>query len=187
MMNSSYQRISRCMNRPAIAPLPGRMLALGLLLLLGLSLSACGFHARGQSGAGASAAGPVLIAGLPAGNLFVRELRHQLQLADVAITDNPGDAATVLRLGPVDRKRSVFSVNANNKVVEYEIRLRLPFRIEHPPGRKGEMQYLESRYLAYDPGGQLLGRTREARLRQDDAYRDMSRRLIDRLGTVANP
>jgi LPS-assembly lipoprotein len=175
------------MNLAAITWFPGRMPAFGLLLVLGLSLSACGFHARGQSGADASAAGPVFIAGLPAGDLFVRELHHQLQLADVAIADNPKEAATVVRLGPVDRKRSVFSVNANNKVVEYEIRLRLPFRIEHPPGRKGEMQYLESRYLAYDPGGQLLGRTREARLRQNDAYRDMSRRLIDRLGAVTSP
>ncbi len=156
---------------------------LASMLFLALALTACGFHPRGVQG-DARAAGPVFIAGLPAGNLFVRELRHQLQLAGVAVTDDPGQAATVLRLGPVDRKRAVFSVNANNKVVEYEIRLRLPFRIEHPPGRKGEMQYLESRYLAYDPGGQLLGRTREARLRQDDAYRDMSRRLIDRLASL---
>jgi LPS-assembly lipoprotein len=153
------------------------------ILLLALVLSACGFHPRGVQG-DARAAGPVLIAGLPAGNLFVRELRHQLKLAGVAVTDNPDQAATVLRLWPVDRERALFSVNANNKAVEYEIRLRLPFRIEHPPGRKGEMRYLESRYLAYDPGGQLLGRTREAKLRQDDAYRDMARRLIDHLASL---
>ena len=153
-----------------------------MLILLSLFLGSCGFHPRGQYGPGASSAGPVYIAGLPPGNLFVRELRHQLQLAAVPTTDDPGEAATVLRLGGIDSKRSVFSVNANNKVVEYEIRLRLPFRIEHPPGHKAEQQYLERRYLAYDPGGQLLGRTREARLRQDDAYREMARQLIDRLG-----
>ena len=158
-------------------------LRLAFILFPALMLSACGFHLRGVQG-DARAAGPVLIAGLPAGNLFVRELRHQLKLAGVALTDDPDQAATVLRLGSIDRKRALFSVNANNKAVEYEIRLRLPFRIEHPPGHKGEQQYLESRYLAYDPGGQLLGRTREARLRQDDAYRDMSRRLIDRLAKL---
>ncbi len=186
MMNSANPGSFRFMN--AVTLVSGRLPALALLVFIALSLGGCGFHARGQSGSGAaSAAAPVLLAGLPSGNLFLRELRHQLQLANVSITDDPRQAATVLRLEPMDRKRSVFSVNANNKVVEYEIRLRLRFRIEHPPGRKGEMQYLESRYLAYDPGGQLLGRTREARLRQEDAWRDMSRRLIERLGAVAKP
>ncbi|BAO45639.1 LPS-assembly lipoprotein LptE [Thiolapillus brandeum] len=151
------------------------------VLALTLFLGACGFHPRGGNGVDASGAGPVFIVGLAPGNLFVRELRHQLQLVDVAVTDDSSEAATVLRLGEIDRKRAVFSVNANNKVVEYEIRLRLPFRIEHPPGRKAEEQYLERRYLAYDPGGQLLGRTREARLRQNDAYREMARQLIQRL------
>ncbi len=157
---------------------------LSLLLLL-ILLSACGFHPRGETARPAAAISPVYITGLPQHNPFVRELRHQLQLGGVSLTEARDQAATIIELGQMDHKRSVFSVNANNKVVEYEIERGLRFSVERPPGNRVlKNQELSTRYIVYDPGGQLLGRTREAELRTRDAYRELVQRLLNRLSKI---
>ncbi len=158
--------------------------SLSLLLLLAL-LSACGFHPRGETARPAAAISPVFITGLPAANPFVRELRHQFALSGVSLAADASQAATILHLSKLDRQRSVFSVNANNKAVEHEIRRSLRFSVEHPPGNKVlNNQELSTRYIVYDPGGELLGRTREAELRTQDAWRELAQRLITRLSKL---
>jgi outer membrane lipopolysaccharide assembly protein LptE/RlpB len=159
-----------------------KMLYLLFPLLL---LSACGFQPRGESARPAASISPVFIAGLPARNPFVKELRHQLQVNGVSLAVNRDQAVTVLRLGKLDRKRRVFSVNANNKVVEYEIRRKLSFSVERPPGTKVlSNQELSTKHIVYDPGGELLGRTREAELRTADSYRELAQQLINYLSKV---
>jgi len=154
---------------------------LGLVLLL----TACGFHPRGESARPAAAISPVFLSGLPEHNPFVRELRRQMQLGGIRLTEERSQAATILHLGKLDRKRSVFSVNANNKAVEYEVRRSLRFSVEHPPGNKLlNDQDLSTGYIVYNPGGELLGRTREEELRTRDAYRELARRLVTRLGKL---
>ena len=154
---------------------------LAILLLL----NACGFHPREEAARPAAAISPVFIAGVPQHNPFVRELRHQLQLSGVSLAATRDQAATVLDLGELDHQRSVFSVNANNKVVEYEIERGLRFSVERPAGNTVlKNQQLSTRYIVYDPGGQLLGRTREAELRAQDAYRELAQRLINRLSKI---
>ncbi len=158
----------------------------GVFFLLMLAfLSACGFHPRGEAARPAAAISPVFITGLPDGNRFVRELRQQLERSGVSLAPDASQAATILYLGKLDRKRSIFSVNANNKAVEYEVRRSLRFRVEHPPGNKLlNDQLLSTGYIVYNPGGELLGRTREEELRTRDAYRELARRLVTRLGKL---
>ncbi len=155
------------------------------LFCLALFLTACGFHPRGESARPSAAVSPVFITGLAASHPFVRELIHELQLSGVRVTPVADQAATILHLGRLDQQRSVFSVNANNKAVEHEIRRSLRFSVEHPPGsRVIDNQELSTRYIVYDPGGQLLGRTREAELRTRDAYRELAQRLVTRLSKM---
>ena len=158
--------------------------AAGLLALV-LLLSACDFHPRGESARPAATISPVYITGLTDRNPFVQELIHQLQLSGVNITSTEEDAATILHLGSLKQQRNVFSVNANNKVVEHEITRSLHFSAEHPPGsRVIDNQELSPRYIVYNPGGELLGRTREAELRKQDAYRELAQRLVTRLSKI---
>jgi outer membrane lipopolysaccharide assembly protein LptE/RlpB len=90
----------------------------------------------------------------------------------------------VVRIRRLQRERRVFSVNANNKVVEYEIRYRLAYRLEQPPGTTVVTpEPLLARRIIYEPGGELLGRVREAELREQDVYADLARRLIRQLAS----
>lgn len=203
MMNDSFnESLARTVSRRRpgsrmaehLAPCPCRNDVVWLLSICSKSLfflailvllNACGFHPRGEAARPAAAISPVFIAGLPQHNPFVRELRHQLKLNGVSLAATPDQAATILDLGELDYQRSVFSVNANNKVVEYEIERSLHFGVERPPGNTVlKNQQLSTRYIVYDPGGQLLGRTREAELRAIDAYRELAQRLVTRLSKI---
>ncbi|WP_456379320.1 LPS-assembly lipoprotein LptE [Thiolapillus sp.] len=155
------------------------------LIVAVLLLSACGFQPRGESARPAASISPLFITGLPQHHPLVRELRQQLQINGVSLAAGQNQAATILRLGKPQRKRSVFSVNANNKAVEHEIRHSLRYSIEHPPGNKVlEHQPLTASYITYNPGGQLLGRTREAQQRSQDAYRELAQRLVYQLSKI---
>ncbi len=154
-------------------------------LLMLVLLGACGFHPRGESARPAAAISPVFISGLAEHHPLVRELRRQMQDSGVRLTAEQSQAATILRLGKPHRKRSVFSVNANNKAVEYEVRRSLRFSVEHPPGN-GVLndEELDTSYIVYNPGGELLGRAREEELRIRDAYRELAGRLVTRLSKI---
>jgi len=155
----------------------------GLMLAVAL-LAACGFQPRGEVPAPGADLQPLALTGLNPGHDFMRELRRQLQLAGVTLAETPDQAAAVVRIRRLDQDRRVFSVNADNKVVEYEILYRLAYRLERPPGHPLDRpDPLLARRIIYEPGGQLLGRVREAELRQQDVYADLARRLIRQLAS----
>lgn len=156
-----------------------------LLLALAFFLSACGFQPRGQLIRLPAEMQPLYLAGLPESHDFMRELRHQLQLSGVQVAKQREEAAALLRIHRLERDREVFSVNANNKAVEFELVYRLAFSLASPPGtppRKGEP--LVARRIIYEPGGELLGRVREAEMREKDVYRDLARRLMRQLAQL---
>ncbi len=166
---------------------PGRLsIRLWVWLLLPVMLLAgCGFHPRGELPRPPAKMEPVYLAGLADANPFMRVLRRELEQSGVQLADNPKKAGGVIRVRRLDRQRRVFSVNANNKVVEYEILYTLWFSAEQPPGtRILDAPPLQARRIIYEPGGELLGRVREAELREADVYADLARRLIRQLAAM---
>ncbi|RTZ73457.1 MAG: hypothetical protein DSZ00_06435 [Gammaproteobacteria bacterium] len=156
-----------------------------VLLVVAVLLSACGFHPRGEITRPPADMQPLLLVGLPDYNDFMRELRRQLEQAGVSLAQGQKDAASVVRIKQLKKERRVFSVNADNKAVEYEILYILKFVAEQPPGtRLLDPPPLEARRIIYEPGGQLLGRVREAELREADVYADLARRLIRQLAAM---
>ncbi len=160
---------------------PGRLIR---LVLLAVWLTGCGFHPRGAVVAPSAALQPLQLSGLAAAHPFMRVLRRQLAEAGVRLAESQPAAARV-RIIDLDRKRRVFSVNANNKAVEYEFVYRLRWRLEKPPGTVVlRPEPLVERRIVYEPGGELLGRVREAELRQEDVYADLAARLIRQLAAA---
>jgi len=157
----------------------------GIFLAAAVLLSGCGFHPRDALPRPPARMEPVYLAGLADSHPFMRVLRRELEQSGVKLAENRKSAGGVIRIRRLDRQRRVFSVNANNKVVEYEILYTLKFAAEQPPGTSFlEPPPLEARRIIYEPGGELLGRVREAELREKDVYADLARRLIRQLATV---
>lgn len=156
-----------------------------LFVVLALLLPACGFQPRGQLVHLPAAMQPLFLTGLPESHEFMRVLRQALYRDGIRLARSKREAGALLSIRHLKREREVFSVNANNKAVEYELVYRLTFSLQAPPGstpRKGEP--LIVRRIIYEPGGELLGRVREARMREKDVYHDLARRLIRQLAAM---
>lgn len=108
----------------------GKTLFLSTLSLL---LAACGFHMRGADSVG-----------LPADAIYLdisgsgdtgREVREQLQLTDVTLTETAEDADYIIRVSNQQYDREVLSVSARTgKVEEYELILRVLLNVATPDG-----------------------------------------------------
>ena len=154
-----------------------------LFFLFPLLLTACGFHPRGAMVQVPQKMQPVRLIGLQEYHPFMRELRHQLELADVRLTDDPAGAKSLVRV-QLRREGRVFSVNANNNAVEYEYLFTLDFDVESPPGTRLNSERIQTRRIVYAPGGELLGRVREGEMRERDVYSELAQRLIRRLSAL---
>ncbi len=155
------------------------------LIFVLLSLSACGFHPRGQAMAPSTQLSPVLVSGLPAHHPFYRELTHQLELSGVDLTTDQQAASTLLKIHSQKTNRRILSVNARNKTVEYEIEESLEYSIQHPQGASvGEHQFLKANRILFNPGIQILGRDREETLLRADMHKQLARLLINQLAAI---
>jgi LPS-assembly lipoprotein len=131
-----------------------------LLLWLGLSLAACGFHLRGSVELPPVMARSFVEAG-QAGELAA-EVRGLLQSSGVQVVSSRGDATVVIRLLGEQRQRRVIAVDTSGAASAYELTYQVRFEL-----RDGEDAVLmppqslsRSRDLNFD-GGNVLGKSRE--------------------------
>ncbi len=154
------------------------------LLLLALLLPAgCGFHPRGVVAGPPASLQPLWLSGLAEYHEFMRELRAQLHQAGTRLADDAAEAKGVLRLR-LQEEGHVFSVNANNAAVEYEYLFTLHYTAEAPSGERLGEGEIKTRRIVYAPGGELLGRVREAEQRRRDVYAELASRLMQRLSAL---
>lgn len=155
------------------------------LIFVLLSLSACGFHPRGQTSAPAPHLSPVLVSGLASHHAFYRELTHQLELAGVSLTKEEQAASTLLKIHTQTTKRRILSVDSRNKTVEYKIEESLEYSIQSPAGTPvGKRRLLSANRILFNPETQILGRNREEILLREDMYKQLSRLLINQLAAI---
>ncbi len=136
-------------------------------------LAGCGFHLRGGETTPAwrlQIEGPVEPA--------LRDMLHDLSTA--------GGQPARLELRRPRWQQRVLTVGADGKALEYELRLRLDYRLTDPRG--GELlswQALDLRRdYAFDPG-QVLAKSREAELLRQDLRREALQRIGRRLRQLA--
>ena len=158
--------------------------SLHVLVLLAVlaSLTACGFHLRGQS-----ALPPMLevthirskepYAGMPAA------LRTELLAAGARLTDQPGEATGIINILGGRSQRRVLSVGSGGKASEYELFEEVNFSVEDGQGNEVlEPQTIRMiRDLVFDEN-ELLGKVSEA----EDIKRRMKRGLARQIMTRIN-
>lgn len=104
-----------------------------LCLALCLMLTACGFKLRGPDSVGLPTDAVYLNIG-GSGDIG-REVREQLELTDVTLTQSAQAADYIIRLGNRRSEREVLSVSPRTgKVQEYELILRTTLTITTPKG-----------------------------------------------------
>jgi len=148
--------------RSVAAPL----LKFTLLLLLGLSVSACGFHLRGSVTLSPMMARTYVEAGQSVE--LAAELSDLLQSSGAQLVTQRLEAKAVIKLLGEQRQRRVIAVDSNGAASAYELSYQASFELLDGDGAVLMARQLvsRSRDLSYDSGN-VLGKSRE----EEQTYR----------------
>ncbi len=152
------------------------------VLLVLMLLAGCGFQPRGQAVRLDGLPQPLQIAGIAPYSDLGLALRHELETAGVALTDDPAQAAAVLRIGDPRSDSRVLSLDARNRAAEYELAESLRFSLRRPG--QGELmapQLIRVIRTLYKPADQVLARSREEYELRQRMREELARRLVRRL------
>jgi len=146
-----------------------------------LVLGGCGFALRGNARMPFSS----LYSGFAESSSLGQEFRRALEASDVrVITDNRqiSTAQVVLDVLLDQREKAVVGMNASGQVREFQLRVRLKFRLRDSSGNEWipETELFQRRDISYNETGALAKESEEAliyRSMQTDIVQQVLRRL----------
>jgi LPS-assembly lipoprotein len=149
--------------------------------LAATTLAGCGFHLRG------AIAMPFRTAHV-SGNQndpVITDLRRQLRLNAVEVTDTPQDAQVVLRVLQLQRERDILSLDASGDAREYRLFYTLSYAVDTGDGRtlRTPDRITLRRDVTFN-SSQVLAKAQEEALLYDDMKDDLVQQLMRRLATV---
>ena len=153
-----------------------RRALLALIPPAGLALAGCGFKLRGSQNYGFER-----IAVLPnPGGPLVTELRRSLANAVTVLpAEAPlSQAQVVLDLLQEQREKIVVGVNASGQVREFQLRLRVRFKLRTPQGQEliGPSDISQQRDISFNESAVLAKEAEEGLM-----YRDMQSDIVQQL------
>ena len=153
------------------------------MLLPLLLIGGCGFHMQGKVQT-PSAMQRTYIAAEDRFSLFYRDLRAQLQAADITIVESPQDATATLSILADETGQRVLSVSARNVPTEYEVYYSVEYALS-----AGEESLLAPQFVAltrdytYDET-LVLGKIREETLLREALVRDLVSLVLKQISTL---
>lgn len=158
-----------------------RLRSAGILALLGLLLTACGFQLR--------EAQPLpfksIHVSLPEQSELGAALRRQLRSSGTVLADTPSSAEAILSVVTNAREKSILSLNAAGRVREFRLRQRFAFRLHDSKGREfmpiSEIQI--TRDISYSDT-ELLAKDAEEALLYRDMQNDLVQQVMRRLAAA---
>jgi len=153
-------------------------------LVLGFSLTGCGFHLRGQETATLTSVEPIHISGLKFHHPLHRALTKALEQADARLSDTLAGASR-LSIRDIRSTRRVLSVDSRNKTVEFELEESFLFSLRSALGSEQiSDQRLRTLRINLNPEIEVLGRNREEELLRTDMRAELAQRLVERIAAV---
>lgn len=146
-------------------------LAFGAALLAG----GCGFQLRR---APQFAFKSIYVATAPTSSLG-RELKRAIESnPSVAVLDSPVAAQVILETLGEQREKSVVGLNASGQVREFELRIRLRFKLRTPEGKEliPESEIVQQQDISYSESAALAKESEEQML-----YRSMQTDIVQQL------
>ncbi len=151
------------------------------LLLVVVSLTACGFQLRGEVKL-STALSPMFVTGVNTRETLYAEIQRSLRAGGVRITQDPARARGWLKISDSDFQQNVLSVDARGKVVEYELVQTLGFSVLDRQRKPIVPQItLIARRGFVNPETTVLGKSSERDRLRDAMQRELVRKLMARL------
>ena len=155
-----------------------------LLVALGVAplLAACGFKLRGSQTL------PIekIYLALPVNSSLGAEMSRILRASTNAqVVDDRKDAQAVFELLGETREREVLAINAQGRATEYQLRLRVRFRVVDNAATEliGPTDLLARRDITFNESD-LLAKESEESLLYRDMQSDLVRQMVNRLAAV---
>ncbi len=156
-----------------------------ILLILLLTLSACGFQPRGATIDLSSLPSPLFISGIERHSDIHRELRKQLQRSGIALAKSARDSALLLRISDHKAETRLLSLDSLNRAIEYELEETVRMAVYDRAGRELiAPQQIRTLRISFSPPEGILGSGREAELLRDAMRAEIAQRITNRLATL---
>jgi LPS-assembly lipoprotein len=160
----------------------------GALLALSLTLSACGFHLRGDGGKYALPF-PTIYVGLPETSPLAIDLKRNIRAnGGTTVVNNPKDADGVIEVltdPEKTRTKSILSLNSNGRVREYLLAYNIVFLVRDKQGNQllAPTQITLNRPITFNET-QLLAKEQEEALLYKDMQTDLVGQIMRRLAAI---
>lgn len=152
------------------------------ILLIAVSLSSCGFHLRGQQSFAFKTVYVIVSDASLLGNQLKRTIASS---TDTKVLGDPKDAQAVLEIFEDTRQKVVTAQNASGQVREFQLRMRLGFRVRTLQGKSlMEDTALELRRDVAFNESQVLAKEAEEALLYRSMQTDMVEQIMRRLASV---
>ena len=156
---------------------------LGVAMLAAGLLAGCGFKLRGSQ----NFAFTSIAIGPNPGGAVVQELRRSFggAVRVLGVDEPPTQAQVVLKVLGEQREKVVVGVNSSGQVREFQLRLRVRFRLDTPQGREliEDVEIVQQRDISYSETAALAKETEEALLFRD-MQSDIAQQIQRRLAAV---
>jgi len=155
-----------------------------LLLILAISISACGFHLRGNIPLSDGVKNMFVSA--PEGP-FKDQLEKVLTKAGAELSATEAAADTILVVTNAATSRTVGTLDERGKANSYNLRFRVDYALLDPAGTniRPSTTLVESRRYDFDPETVVETEAEEAEL-QENMEQDLSLRIVRQLSTITN-
>ena len=150
-----------------------------------LLVTACGFHLRGQ----ATLPFETLYVNASNDSSFATELKRALLAGtNTRLSDNPKDAEAIFQLVSETREKQILSISTGGTVAEYELRMRVSFRLYDNKGQNWIVptETTLKRDVSFNDTNVLAKDYEEAQLYKD-MQSDAVQQVVQRLSTAKAP
>jgi LPS-assembly lipoprotein len=165
-----------------------RMRLGGVLLAVALTLSACGFHLRGES-ANYRLPFPTIYVGLPVSSPLAVDLKRHIRSnggTEVVNTAAEADGIIQVDVDPEKTKtKTILSLNSNGRVRQYQLNYHIVFRVLDKQGKEllGSTSITLTRPIDFNET-QLLAKEQEELLLYKDMQTDLVSQMMRRIAAV---
>jgi len=165
-----------------------RTRAAGMALLLTATLSACGFHLRGDGGH-YTLSFPTMYIGLPESSPLAIDLKRNIRVnGNTTVVNSPKDAdgvVEVLSNPETTKTKTILSLNSNGRVRQYLLQYTIVFRVLDRQGNEllGPTTISLSRPIDFNET-QLLAKEQEEALLYKDMQTDLVQQMMRRMAAV---
>ncbi|OEZ62176.1 LPS assembly lipoprotein LptE [Duganella sp. HH105] len=160
----------------------------GAVLALALTVSACGFHLRGDGGH-YTLPFPTMYIGLPEASPLAIDLKRNIRAnGGTTVVNAAKDADGVVEVisdPEKTRTKTILSLNSNGRVRQYLLSYNIVFRVLDKQGKEllGSTQILLTRPIDFNET-QLLAKEQEEALLYKDMQTDLVQQMMRRIAAI---